>query len=292
MTISNWKNSCFVSFSFQEKPLNKSLQRGEDPQFDQVQYVYHSQTSPPASTAPSYACSFILTISLFPSIQLISSMSSLAEYCLPSMLRTLFDWYKRQNGLEDESHEYRPRANTKSKKWDHYSSSPSSPRDITPLRRCALNSPILTTRSQWSCCPSHSMLSPNFKPKYTVGGWRQEWLMQWKFSQGRFSQEWTKTCSQIPVQHQCRILRWAWQMMLVFFWLSLPQWRATEGLPAGTARSGNRLHLFFSAYRSTKAGESQLIKRSASSANVIVKGVCITFRGESSFSPLCRVSSK
>uniref|UniRef100_A0A3B4CJS6 Furry homolog b (Drosophila) n=1 Tax=Pygocentrus nattereri TaxID=42514 RepID=A0A3B4CJS6_PYGNA len=43
------------------------------------------------------------------------TMSSLAEYCLPSILRTLFDWYKRQNGLEDESHEYRPRANTKSK---------------------------------------------------------------------------------------------------------------------------------------------------------------------------------
>uniref|UniRef100_A0A096MFY3 FRY microtubule binding protein n=1 Tax=Poecilia formosa TaxID=48698 RepID=A0A096MFY3_POEFO len=64
-----------------EKPLNKSLQRGEDPQFD----------------------------------QLISTMSSLAEYCLPSILKTLFDWYKRQNGLEDESHEYRPRANTKSK---------------------------------------------------------------------------------------------------------------------------------------------------------------------------------
>ncbi|XP_022537188.1 protein furry homolog isoform X1 [Astyanax mexicanus] len=64
-----------------EKPLTKSLQRGEDHQFD----------------------------------QLISTMSSLAEYCLPSILRTLFDWYKRQNGLEDESHEYRPRANTKSK---------------------------------------------------------------------------------------------------------------------------------------------------------------------------------
>eukprot|EP00066_Takifugu_rubripes_P026888 XP_011616154.1 PREDICTED: protein furry homolog [Takifugu rubripes] len=72
----------FHLFSIQqEKPLNKSLQRGEDSQFD----------------------------------QLISSMSSLAEYCLPSILRTLFDWYKRQNGLEDESHEYRPRANTKSK---------------------------------------------------------------------------------------------------------------------------------------------------------------------------------
>ncbi|TKS80780.1 Protein furry -like protein [Collichthys lucidus] len=66
-----------------EKPLTKSLQRGEDPQFD----------------------------------QLISSMSSLAEYCLPSILRTLFDWYKRQNGLEEELHEYRPRANTKSKKY-------------------------------------------------------------------------------------------------------------------------------------------------------------------------------
>ncbi|XP_059820095.1 protein furry homolog isoform X1 [Hypanus sabinus] len=64
-----------------EKPLTKSLQRGEDPQFD----------------------------------QLISSMSSLAEYCLPSVLRTLFDWYKRQNGMEDESHEYRPRTSTKSK---------------------------------------------------------------------------------------------------------------------------------------------------------------------------------
>lgn len=52
-------------------------------------------------------------------VQLISTMSSLAEYCLPSILKTLFDWYKRQNGLEDESHEYRPRANTKSKKWEN-----------------------------------------------------------------------------------------------------------------------------------------------------------------------------
>ncbi|MCI4386103.1 hypothetical protein PGIGA_G00058350 [Pangasianodon gigas] len=64
-----------------EKPLTKSLQRGEDPQFD----------------------------------QLISTMSSLAEYCLPSILRTLFDWYRRQNGVDDESHEYRPRSSTKSK---------------------------------------------------------------------------------------------------------------------------------------------------------------------------------
>ncbi|OBS66737.1 hypothetical protein A6R68_04719 [Neotoma lepida] len=66
-----------------EKPLTKSLQRGEDPQFDQV----------------------------------ISSMSSLSEYCLPSILRTLFDWYKRQNGIEDESHEYRPRTSNKSKRY-------------------------------------------------------------------------------------------------------------------------------------------------------------------------------
>uniref|UniRef100_A0A4W4H5B2 Furry homolog, like n=1 Tax=Electrophorus electricus TaxID=8005 RepID=A0A4W4H5B2_ELEEL len=64
-----------------EKPLSRSLQRGEDPQFD----------------------------------QLISSMSSIAEHCLPSLLRTLFDWYRRQSGTEDESYEYRPRSSTKSK---------------------------------------------------------------------------------------------------------------------------------------------------------------------------------
>uniref|UniRef100_A0A8C7N877 FRY microtubule binding protein n=1 Tax=Oncorhynchus kisutch TaxID=8019 RepID=A0A8C7N877_ONCKI len=56
-----------------------------------------------------------LSSSPLPPLSLISTMSSLAEYCLPSILKTLFDWYKRQNGLEDESHEYRPRANTKSK---------------------------------------------------------------------------------------------------------------------------------------------------------------------------------
>ncbi|XP_023817114.1 protein furry homolog isoform X4 [Oryzias latipes] len=72
---------CIIMAEPLEKPLSKSLQRGEDPQFD----------------------------------QLISTMSSLAEYSLPSILRTLFDWYKRQNGLEEELHEYRPRANTKSK---------------------------------------------------------------------------------------------------------------------------------------------------------------------------------
>ncbi|XP_052391588.1 protein furry homolog-like isoform X2 [Carassius gibelio] len=64
-----------------EKPLSRSLQRGEDAQFD----------------------------------QLISSMSSIAEHCLPSLLRTLFDWYRRQSGTEDELYEYRPRSSTKSK---------------------------------------------------------------------------------------------------------------------------------------------------------------------------------
>uniref|UniRef100_A0A8C0BY10 FRY like transcription coactivator n=1 Tax=Buteo japonicus TaxID=224669 RepID=A0A8C0BY10_9AVES len=44
-----------------EKLLSRSLQRGEDLQFD----------------------------------QLISSMSSVAEHCLPSLLRTLFDWYRQ-----------------------------------------------------------------------------------------------------------------------------------------------------------------------------------------------------
>uniref|UniRef100_A0A8C0HRG4 FRY like transcription coactivator n=1 Tax=Buteo japonicus TaxID=224669 RepID=A0A8C0HRG4_9AVES len=53
-----------------EKLLSRSLQRGEDLQFD----------------------------------QLISSMSSVAEHCLPSLLRTLFDWY-RQFSLDDQQRE-------------------------------------------------------------------------------------------------------------------------------------------------------------------------------------------
>ena len=48
-----------------ERPLSKSLQRGEDPQFD----------------------------------QLLSAFGSVAEHCLPSILRTLFNWYERQ-GVE------------------------------------------------------------------------------------------------------------------------------------------------------------------------------------------------
>lgn len=46
----------------QEKPLSKVLQRGEDAQFD----------------------------------QLLSAFGSVAEHCLPSILRALFNWYERQ----------------------------------------------------------------------------------------------------------------------------------------------------------------------------------------------------
>lgn len=46
----------------QEKPLSKILQRGEDAQFD----------------------------------QLIVALGSVAEHCLPSLLRALFAWYERQ----------------------------------------------------------------------------------------------------------------------------------------------------------------------------------------------------
>lgn len=45
-----------------ERPLSKVLQRGEDPQFD----------------------------------QLLSGLGSVAEHCLPSLLRSLFGWYDRQ----------------------------------------------------------------------------------------------------------------------------------------------------------------------------------------------------
>ncbi|XP_047125679.1 protein furry homolog-like isoform X1 [Hydra vulgaris] len=51
-----------------ERPLSKSLQRGEDPQFD----------------------------------QLLCSLSSVAEHCLSSLLKTLFLWYERQSsGCDD-----------------------------------------------------------------------------------------------------------------------------------------------------------------------------------------------
>ena len=50
------------TFPLQERPLSKSLQRGEDAQFDQM----------------------------------LSTFGSAAEHCLPSLLRTLFAWYDRQ----------------------------------------------------------------------------------------------------------------------------------------------------------------------------------------------------
>lgn len=52
-----------VFFSIlQERPLQKSLQRGEDTQLD----------------------------------QLLSTLNAVAEHCLPSLLKTLFAWYERQ----------------------------------------------------------------------------------------------------------------------------------------------------------------------------------------------------
>lgn len=56
-----WKYDIFTFF-FQEKTLAKTLQRGEDPQFD----------------------------------QLLSAFGSVAEHCLPSLLKALFSWYERQ----------------------------------------------------------------------------------------------------------------------------------------------------------------------------------------------------
>ncbi|XP_033646304.1 protein furry homolog-like isoform X1 [Asterias rubens] len=62
-----------------DNPLAKSLQRGEDPQFD----------------------------------QLLSSLSAVAEHCLPSLLKTLFDWYELQN--EDEGTQRQKGGSGKSK---------------------------------------------------------------------------------------------------------------------------------------------------------------------------------
>ena len=68
---------CFLHF-FQERSLSKSLQRGEDPQFD----------------------------------QLLSSFGSVAEHCLPSLLKTLFAWFERQ-GIEMPGNEHKTKGDTK-----------------------------------------------------------------------------------------------------------------------------------------------------------------------------------
>lgn len=66
---------CFI----QEKPLAKALQRGEDVQFD----------------------------------QLLSAFGSVAEHCLPSLLRALFSWYERQ--MSEVSNPEQKKSDTKQK---------------------------------------------------------------------------------------------------------------------------------------------------------------------------------
>ena len=45
--------------------------------------------------------------------QLLSSLSAVAEHCLPSLLKTLFDWYELQN--EDEGTQRQKGGSGKSK---------------------------------------------------------------------------------------------------------------------------------------------------------------------------------
>ncbi|XP_969290.2 protein furry [Tribolium castaneum] len=63
----------------QEKPLSKTLQRGEDPQFD----------------------------------QLLSAFGCVAEHCLPSLLRALYSWYERQ--MAEVSHHEQKKSDIKQK---------------------------------------------------------------------------------------------------------------------------------------------------------------------------------
>ena len=65
-----------------DKPLSKSLQRGEDAQFDQV----------------------------------LSAFGEVAEHCLPSLLRTLFAWYDRQ-GVEWIISDYKGKGDSKGKRY-------------------------------------------------------------------------------------------------------------------------------------------------------------------------------
>ena len=63
-----------------DKALSKSLQRGEDPQFD----------------------------------QLLLAFGTVAEHCLPSLLKTLFAWYERQ-GVEWIVSDYKGKGDSKGK---------------------------------------------------------------------------------------------------------------------------------------------------------------------------------
>lgn len=63
--------------------LSKALQRGEDPQFD----------------------------------QLLSAFGSVAEHCLPSILRALFAWYERQMGVSDPVSTEQKKSDQKGKRY-------------------------------------------------------------------------------------------------------------------------------------------------------------------------------
>lgn len=70
-----------------ERPLSKSLQRGEDLQFD----------------------------------QLLAAFGNVGEHCLPSLLKTLFGWYDRQ-GVEWVLSDYsKGKADSKGKRYDDLS---------------------------------------------------------------------------------------------------------------------------------------------------------------------------
>lgn len=70
----------------QEKPLNKTLQRGEDPQLDQI----------------------------------LSAFGTVAEHCLPSLLRALFGWLERQMAESPQLNEQtkKPHQDLKNKRYN------------------------------------------------------------------------------------------------------------------------------------------------------------------------------
>lgn len=66
-SVSSFNNVTCIIVVAQERLLSKALQHGEDPVFD----------------------------------QLLNAFGSVAEHCLPSILRALFAWYERQMGVSD-----------------------------------------------------------------------------------------------------------------------------------------------------------------------------------------------
>lgn len=106
--------NCYaVCWQNKDKPLSKLLQRGEDPVFDQVCLLYclfffwlvrfQMCCWCDISMTRCLLCDVIKILLMIGCyvLQLLSALNSVSEHSLPSMLHALFEWYGRQNPMDE-----------------------------------------------------------------------------------------------------------------------------------------------------------------------------------------------